>query len=101
VQIPSLTSSLPISSSGDILLFFDAGDISSHPDIGGLAAWAEDVLSNVLWCHLSFNIAAAAWAANLPASYSQDLYRRMHERSVRASMSWVQKLAWSSISFYQ
>ena len=56
--------------------------LSSRQHAGGLAAWAENAFSNVLWWHLGRNIAAAARVANLPASFLQDLFHRMHQRSM-------------------
>ena len=85
VHIPSLTSTLPVTSCGspELVTRFSHHP-SSHCQAGGLAAWVEDALSKALWWHLGRNIAAAARSADLPAEFMQDLHERMRNRSVLA-----------------
>jgi hypothetical protein len=89
VHIPSLTSTLPVSSCGrgplapELTTRFSHHS-SSHCRAGGLAAWVEDAMSKALWWHLGRIIAAAARSASLPAEFMQDLHQRMRKRSVFA-----------------
>ena len=79
VHIPSLTSTLPITSAGAAHCCHCCVIISaSRP--GGVAAWAENAWSTVLCWHLRHKIAAACRAANLSAAFLQDLHERMHRR---------------------